>query len=142
MLGSFLIGYSVYMLIRRPQQAWKGNGWVDAAVGALGGISGGLAAFPGAFVTIWCAVRGWDKSTQRAVYQPYILIMQLVTLACMQAQRVQMQVGYASLAYMAAALFAAHLGLGVFRTLSNRQFGHVVNGLLMVSGVLLIARVM
>jgi hypothetical protein len=42
---------------------------------------------------------------------------------------------------MAATLFAAHLGLGVFRALNNRQFGYVVNGLLMVSGVLLIAQV-
>ena len=50
--------------------------------------------------------------------------------------------GYTCLACIAAALFAAHLGLGVFRALSNRQFGHVVNGLLMVSGVLLVARVM
>ena len=50
----------------------------DALAGALGGITGPLAAFPGAGVTIWCGMRGWDKVEQRAVYQPYILIMQLI----------------------------------------------------------------
>ena len=70
-----------------PQgRTWAGSWWIDVCVGALGGITGGLAAFPGAFVTIWCSVRGWDKSVQRAVTQPFILAMQLITLATMQAQ--------------------------------------------------------
>jgi hypothetical protein len=42
--------------------------------------------------------------------------------------------------YLAATLFAAHLGLGVFRALNNQQFGYMVSTLLMASGVLLIAR--
>ncbi len=36
-------------------------------------ITGGLAGFPGAFVTIWCGLKGWDKAHQRGVYQPFIL---------------------------------------------------------------------
>jgi hypothetical protein len=36
-----------------------------------------------AFVTMWCSVRGWDKSVQRGVTQPFILAMQLVTVACL-----------------------------------------------------------
>ena len=64
----------------------RGNAWRDAPAGALGGIAGGLGGFPGAFVTIWCSMRGWDKLRQRAVYQPYILAMQLVTIACLRWQ--------------------------------------------------------
>lgn len=52
-----------------------------AAAGFVGGITGGLAGFPGAFVTIWCDWRGWDKRRQRGVYQPFILAMQSFTLA-------------------------------------------------------------
>jgi len=37
-------------------------------------------------VTIWCSMRGWDKLRQRATYQPYILAMQLLTIACLQWQ--------------------------------------------------------
>ena len=29
-------------------------------------------------------MRGWDKLRQRAVYQPYILAMQVVTLICLR----------------------------------------------------------
>jgi hypothetical protein len=46
--------------------------------GALSGFvarNGGLAEFPGAFVTIWCGLNGWDKARQRGVYQPFILGM-------------------------------------------------------------------
>jgi uncharacterized membrane protein YfcA len=139
-LGLFLIGYSLYMLLRRSGRVWTGNGWIDAAVGALGGITGGLAAFPGAFVTVWCGMRGWDKSAQRAVYQPYILVMQLLTIACMHEDSPHAPVGHAGMTYLAATLFAAHLGLGVFRALNNQQFGYMVSTLLMASGVLLIAR--
>ena len=53
------------------------------AVGSLGGITGPLAALPGAFVAIWCGMRGWDKVVQRSVYQPFILIMQLLTLGAL-----------------------------------------------------------
>ena len=34
-------------------------------------------------MTIWCSMRGWDKQQQRAVYQPYILAMQLLTIICL-----------------------------------------------------------
>jgi hypothetical protein len=72
--------------MRRENRVVRGNAWLDAAAGALGGITGGLAGFPGSFATIWCSMRGWDKLRQRAVYQPYILGMQLVTIACLQWQ--------------------------------------------------------
>ncbi|MDB5374602.1 MAG: sulfite exporter TauE/SafE [Belnapia sp.] len=48
--------------------------------GAVGGITGGPAAFPAALVVIWCGLLGWPKIRQRAVFQPYILVMQVATL--------------------------------------------------------------
>jgi uncharacterized membrane protein YfcA len=41
---------------------------------------------------------------------------------------------------MLAALFAAFVGMRVFSSLSNRQFALLLNGLLMVSGALMILR--
>jgi hypothetical protein len=107
-------------------------------VGALGGITGGLAAFPGAFVSIWCSMRGWDKSVQRAVTQPFILAMQLITLVTMHAQHLALHLDPIQVEGMLAALFAAFIGMRVFRSLSNRQFTWVLNSLLMVSGALMI----
>src|SRR4029450_12517143 len=85
-LGAFLTAYACYVLLRREVPVVRGNAWRDAIVGALGGLAGGLAGFPGSFVTIWCSMRGWDKLRQRAVYQPYILLMQLVTIACLHVE--------------------------------------------------------
>ena len=59
----------------------------DACAGFLGGLTGGLAGFPGAFVTIWCGLKGWDKARQRGVYQPFILCMQPVTLIAIYLMR-------------------------------------------------------
>ena len=62
------------MLFRSTPRVTKGGPLADLAVGALGGITGPLAAFPGAFLTIWCGMRGWDKVAQRSIYQPDIRI--------------------------------------------------------------------
>lgn len=92
-MGSALALYGVYMLFRKPPSTKRGGILTDVAVGALGGITGPLAAFPGVFVTIWCGMRGWDKVVQRSVYEPYILILQVLTLGGLsvvqRAQRVQ-----------------------------------------------------
>jgi uncharacterized membrane protein YfcA len=141
-LGLFLVGYGVFMLWRRPVSTWQGPLWIDVLVGALGGITGGLAAFPSAFLTIWCSMRGWDKTLQRGVTQPYILVMQLITLVAMRAAHVAVHLDAAWIGYVAAVLFAAHVGMAVFRSLGNRQFACLVNALLMVSGAVMIAVVL
>ena len=40
-----------------------------------------------AFVTIWCGFKGWTKERQRGIYQPFILIVQLVAIATGGRQR-------------------------------------------------------
>jgi len=139
-LGAFLASYGAVMLWRPQGRTWAGSWWIDVCVGALGGITGGLAAFPGAFVTIWCSMRGWDKSVQRAVTQPFILAMQLITLGTMHAQHLAVHIDSLRIEGMLAALFAAFVGMRVFRSLSNRQFARVLNCLLMVSGALMVVR--
>ena len=139
-LGAFLTCYGAFMAWRGQSRARAGSWWIDVCIGALGGITGGLAAFPGAFVTMWCSVRGWDKSVQRGVTQPYILAMQLIALVTLHAQHVDVHIDPLRIEGMLVALFAAFLGMKVFGSLSNRQFAWVLNSLLMVSGVLMMAR--
>jgi hypothetical protein len=139
-LGVFLVAYGAVMAWRRPQRTHASAWWLDLGIGALGGITGGLAAFPGAFVSIWCSMRGWDKSVQRGVTQPFILAMQLTTLAAMHAQHVTLHLDALRIEGMFVALFAAFVGMKIFRSLSNRQFAWVLNSLLMVSGALMVAR--
>jgi hypothetical protein len=138
-IGGLLIAYGGYLLLRWPTRALRMGPLADACAGFLGGLSGGLAAFPGAFVTIWCGLKGWDKARQRGVYQPFILGMQPITLLVIYLMRpsasIAMQLDWKTLTFIPAALLGAWLGLCIFKRLSDRQFELAVNLLLIASGV-------
>ena len=113
------------------------------AVGFLGGVTGGFAGFPGAFVTIWCGWKGWDKDRQRGVYQPFILVMQVLALGLITfVQSSQARAGgidLPTLSYVPGALLGSWCGIGIFHRLTDRQFAFSVNLLLIASGVGLLA---
>ena len=137
-VGALLTAYAAYALLKRPVTIGSGSNLVDACVGFLGGITGGLAGFPGATVTIWCGMRGWDKRRQRGIYQPFILIMQVLALLLIQIMRpaITRSVGpsLAPLEFVPAALLGTWFGLAIFRRLSDRTFMLTVNLLLLASG--------
>jgi uncharacterized membrane protein YfcA len=142
-LGAFLIAYGAYMLLHRPlvlNVDGKPGTLMDALAGALGGITGGFAGFPGAFVTIWCSQRGWDKVRQRAITQPYILVMQIITLAVLgvlsQSLRASAPIFDTSVLLDApCALAGAFIGIHLFRRITDVQFQRVICALLVASGV-------
>lgn len=137
-LGLFLCAYAAYMLLRKPTRATVDHTAGRLAVGALGGITGATAAFPGAFVTIWCSRRGWDKDRQRGIYQPYIFVMQLGALACLWAVRPADTFRFDLLIYALPGLAGAWCGLRLYRRLATAQFQQWVCLLLLVSGLLLV----
>jgi uncharacterized protein len=139
-LGVILVGYGGYILMRRETPVVRGGRWTAAIAGALGGLSGGLAGLPGVSVTIWCSRRGWDKHQQRAVYQPYILTMQLLTIACLHWQSPPSAAAAKDLTFVPFALFGAIGGLALYQRLNNAQFHVATSALLLVSGVGLLAR--
>jgi uncharacterized membrane protein YfcA len=139
-LACFVTLYGCYLMMRREAWVVRGHGWIDAASGALGGIAGGLAGLPGPFVTIWCSLRGWDKVRQRAMYQPYILVMQLVTLVCLRWHAPADLALARDLRYVPFALVGALGGLAVFERMTNKQFQAAVSVLVVVSGIGLLAR--
>lgn len=134
-IGLFLTAYAIYRFCRVEPPVLRAGWRKDAAVGALGGVCAGVAGLPGLAVTIWCGMRGWSKEAQRAVYQPFILAMQLETLACLGARSPAALALETLLVYVPLALAAACLGLAVFRRLTTRQFTAAVNSLLLASGV-------
>jgi len=135
----------VYLLLhlpsdahREPTRSLRLGLLADACAGFLGGLSGGFAAFPRAFVSIWCGFKVWDKAGQRGVYQPFILDMQPITLVVIDLMRPSTwpaQLDWKTLARVPAALLSARLGLRIFRRLSDRQFSCAVNVLLVLSGI-------
>jgi uncharacterized protein len=139
-IGVLLIAYGGYVLLRYRTWSIRAGPLADLSAGFVGGITGGLAAFPGAAVTIWCSLKGWDKAHQRGVYQPFILLMQPVTLIAIWLMQPPTslpvaQMNWEMLIFVPAALLGTWLGLNIFKRLSDQQFELAVCGLLIVSGV-------
>jgi uncharacterized protein len=140
-MGAGLIVYGSFMLLRRPMHARSGlRPIADAIAGGLGGITGPLAAFPGAFVTIWCGMRGWTKVEQRSVYQPYILLMQVFGVGALTLLQPLSTFNPALLAYALPGMAGAFFGLRVFHALADLQFQRMINIALVVSGSALLLK--
>ena len=141
-IGGLLIAYGCYVLLRPPMRTLRLPAVFDVCAGFLSGITGGLAGFPGCFVTIWCGLKGWNKTQQRGVYQPFILCMQPVTLLAIHLMRpssqAAAQLDWKVYAFIPAALLGAWIGLCIFKRLSDRQFELVANWLLIGSGIALV----
>lgn len=139
-LGVLLIGYGLFALLRPPPTLRRARGWrADILVGATGGLTGALAAFPGAMIAIWCALKPWAKERQRAVLQAYILAMQIAALvviaALSEATGRTVAPDPAIFCYLLPAALGMLCGLQVFRLMTERQYGRSVNVLLVLSGL-------
>jgi uncharacterized membrane protein YfcA len=142
-LGVLLAVYGFYMLVRRPITLARTSRASDVVSGFFGGLTGGFAATPGAPVSIWCGMKGWDKARQRGVFQPFILLMQFVALAAIAVMHAKggPNVGIPPLAWacVPAGLLGTWWGMALFKRLTDRQFGKAVNLLLIASGIGLLA---
>jgi uncharacterized membrane protein YfcA len=136
-LGIFLMLYGGYVLLRPPWRLKCNSLTGQFMSGALGGITGATAAFPGAFVTIWCGCHGWEKNQQRAIYQPYILIMQIAVLAALAAVRPSATLRPELLTYSLPALLGAAIGLRLYGQLNLAHFNKAVSATLLLAGIAL-----
>ena len=134
-LGSFLTAYGTFSLLRPPLRLRSNRLAGRVLVGALGGITGATAASPGAFITTWCAAHGWEKQHQRAIYQPFILGMQILILSILAVSTPRSEMRLDLLQYVVPAMLGSYLGLGAFSLLSTTQFNKLVSGFLLTSGV-------
>ena len=145
-LGALLLGWCAFVLARRPGWTLRGSFAGDVAAGALGGVTGGVAAFPGAVPVLLIGLRGWSKARQRATFQPYILVMQVLSLASLAVQGGFDDFDGADLpllplaAAVVAALLGARIGMRLFARLDERQFARWVLMLLAASGLAMIVR--
>ncbi len=134
LLGTFLVGYSAFNL-KRLQLRLKSDHVVGRLIaGALGGITGATAGFPGAFVTIWCGAHGWEKERQRATYQPFILGMQLLTLVALATVGAAPLMRFDAVKFAAPALIGAYFGWRMFECMNTNHFNVAVTYFLLLSG--------
>ncbi len=138
-LGVVLIGYTGVMLgFRRfPTLAWGGR-VADGVVGFGGGALGGVAGLSGVMPTIWCGLRGWSADAQRAVYQPFNLVILALALGSYATQGIMtVQVWGLVLVCLPATILGVYLGLRMYGRVNDRQFRVLVLWLLLASGVVL-----
>jgi uncharacterized membrane protein YfcA len=138
-LGAFLLAYGAYMALSRGGWSMRASVPRDATVGALGGLLAGLAGFPGAAVTVWSGLRGMGKDEQRALCQPFILLMQMEALLLVGAVRPAALPAETFCLYLPLAFLGAGAGVRLLQRMSSAQFDLVVRALLVVSGIALLA---
>jgi uncharacterized membrane protein YfcA len=138
--GSFLIIYAAYSMLK-PEglHVERTGGWVvSALVGMTGGVIGGFTAFPGAAVVVWSGLRRLPKAQSRSIVQPYILGLQLVSLAMLAIERPEtFSPAYWALLVITVpvVLPCTLLGVKLYKSLSDVNFRRITFMLLGTSGL-------
>ena len=138
-VGGFLVLYCAFTLASRRLPVFnRGGKSADGAVGFAGGILGGAAGLSGALPTVWCGLKGWGKTEQRAVYQPFNLaILSWALIAQAQQGYITAEVGRLALICLPGTVLGVWLGVKAFGRVDDRQFRLIILWLLLASGSVL-----
>jgi len=136
-VGVLLLVFPAALYFNRTPMAIKfGGRLADAAIGFAGGILGGLAGLSGPLPILWANVQGWDKDQRRGIFQTFNGTVLFAAL-CLQAGTgsIKPEVIWFALLAFPATMIGAWLGARTYQSLSDRNFGDVVLGLLFLSGI-------
>lgn len=143
-LGIFLVAYSVAMLVMPGRLRVAISGWKAAtAVGALGGIVGGFSGFGASAPVVYLGLRGFGKSATRGITQPYILAMQVVSLAALAASDPKIFDIFFWFLWaltLPTVLLGSATGVALYRRLNDGNFRRAVLILLLLSGTSLVVK--
>ncbi len=116
-----------------------GGRLADGVSGVIGGIMGGLAGLTGPAPTLWCTVRGWDKDTQRSIFQTFNLTMQTIALATYWLNgTLTPSIGKVFALMIPAVIIPTFVGARLYKRINAVVFRKIVLGLLLLSGVVLL----
>ena len=139
-VGLLLVIWCPIMLFARelPRVEWGGK-WADAGIGWIGGIMGGLGGLTGPAPTLWASLRGWDRHTQRMVFQVFNISMASLTMTMYVLSGTVPRRAWPLFAVMVPAMLIPTIaGYRLYHRVSDVWFRRVVLGLLTVSGAVLI----
>jgi uncharacterized protein len=138
-LGVFLLVFGTYALFSPRLHKVTGGGRVaDAGVGFLGGILGGIGGYSGVLPTIWTQLRGWPKEMARAVYQPYVIIIQAIALVGIIWVTLDRAGLIMLLAVLPPLLLGTWIGWRLYGKLNDLRFRQALAVLLIASGATLV----
>ena len=141
-LGGMLLVYGGYFLFRRTLPTIEGN-WrvVEGGLGFVGGALGAMAGLSGALLSMWLAMRPWPKTVQRAILQPYnMVVLMLATMMLALDGGFTMPVLVNLALTLPASLVGAIAGLALFRRLSDMLYRRLLIVLMLASGLSLLVR--
>jgi uncharacterized membrane protein YfcA len=138
-LGIFLVVFGTYALLAPTLPVITAGGRpADAAVGFIGGVLGGIGGYSGVLPTIWTQLRGWPKEIARGVYQPYVIIIQAVTLAGIVMVTLDRTGLYLLIVVLPPLLAGTWIGWQLYGGLNERRFRQTLAVLLIASGATLV----
>ena len=139
--GIFLVCYALSQLSGLARLAighWGGRA-SDAAIGVGGGVLGGFAGLSGPLPLIWLQLRGGPSIDQRAVYQPFnLIVLALAGIAMGVAGRIDATVVQSLLLAVPGTVLGAWSGARLYHKASERTFRTAVLALLLLSGAMLV----
>jgi uncharacterized membrane protein YfcA len=138
-IGALLVLYSIYGLARPAVHAMRETDTIDAGVGVLNGLLGGLTGLSGIIIVIWCQMRNWPKSVQRGVFQPVLMTTVLMTTTSLAvAGAVTAETIKLYLLGLPCMLAGTWIGLKLYGKLDDEAFRKVILVLLLISGLSLV----
>ena len=143
-VGLFLMGYALYQLVFALAKfsigRWGGRP-ADAAIGIGGGILGGFAGLSGPLPLIWLQLRGGPSDGQRAIYQPFnLIVLSLAGVVMALGGQITRPVLLAAGLCLPVTLVGAWIGARLYTGVSQETFRRVVLVLLLLSGVTLLVQ--
>ncbi|HVY57861.1 MAG TPA: sulfite exporter TauE/SafE family protein [Xanthobacteraceae bacterium] len=138
-LGAFLTMFGAYALLapRLPVIAGGGRS-ADVGIGFVGGVLGGLGGYSGVLPTIWTQLRGWPKEIARGVYQPFVIVMQAITLAGIIIIAFDWTAVRLFVAVLPPLFVGTWIGWQLYGRLDDRRFRQGLAMLLIASGLTLV----
>ena len=117
-----------------------GRGW-GVGAGVLSGLIGGAVGTPGPPAVVYMASRGRSPRTTKANLQAFFLVNQSVILTgYWWAGMLTTEVARLALSLAVPAAVGAAAGVALFDRIDHRRFRQIVFALLLVSGLVLLAR--
>jgi len=142
-VGAFLIVYAVYQLLRRRNHkiaSWGGKS-ADSVIGVACGFLGGFAGLSGPLPLIWLQLRGGKPDSQRAIYQPFnLIVLTFASFGMAVTGQVTVPTLWISFLCLPATLAGAWIGARVYVGVSAQTFHRVVVFLLLTSGGILLGQ--
>lgn len=139
-VGAVLVAVVVLEWARGYPERLTGRWW-GLGAGFAAGIMGGAVGMPGPPVVVYSTMQGWSPQTIKANLQVFFFVNQAVILAgYWRAGLLTRDVWRLSASFALPAAAGTVLGILLFKHVDHATFRRVVFAVLLVSGLVLLAR--